>query len=628
MRLRELQQHAVRLGFTPQDQVRWLSPQELARTAIKVGLSTLLTDYTDRREAQAAFPSTRIEILPDDRDEVWIDFLADLGDGFNSTYTVARMLAEPELSVLPPSSTGGESTTLPRAQLLVMGGDEVYPTPSAWAYENRLKGPYRAALGGPERGAPAGDGLSENGGLLEEHGGCEPVDLSCPVMVALPGNHDWYDGLTAFLRMFTQQRRIGGWRTAQSRSYFAVRLPHRWWLVGLDTQLGTYIDEPQIQFFREHLSAELQPGDAVIVCAPAPTWVRTGEGDPDAFNSLQYFERDVVRRFCREDGSSTETGAQVRLWITGDYHHYARYAEELPADGTEGAGKQLVSCGIGGAYLLDTHELPTELRLPHPESRMAQDGPTHRFRLAGRWPSAKLSRRLVRGMFGGPPRGLPFRNPGLWPAVGVGQAVLMLSLAWVLGQGNGLKPSAVLRELTAGDVVSMAGQLAVWLVVAILIGSFVPLLRWRSPRWPPEWVLASVAQLTVALAGLAVVVSIPWGQGLPDWAVLGASMLFGGVVFGFLGCYAIGVSIALSRSRMVRGWQMSAQSIEDYKGFVRMRIDPNGRLTLFPVAVDRVCRDWDLAGGREPGTARPVPAGEPPVPHLIEAPIVIDRVGR
>ena len=133
----------------------------------------------------------------------------------------------------------------------MLGGDQVYPTPSSTGYEDRMKGPYRAAL-------PAGS--------------ADPA----PVLVALPGNHDWYDGLTAFLRLFAQRRPLGGWRTVQTRSYFVVQLPQRWWLVGVDTQLGTYIDDPQIRYFREHLSSVLQPGDGVIVAAPSPTWVHTG----------------------------------------------------------------------------------------------------------------------------------------------------------------------------------------------------------------------------------------------------------------------------------------------------------------------------------------------------------------
>jgi len=69
-------------------------------------------------------------------------------------------------------------------------------------------------------------------------------------MLALAGNHDWYDGLTTFLRLFCVGRPIGGWRTEQTRSYFAARLPHDWWVMGVDLAFDFFIDDPQLDFFR------------------------------------------------------------------------------------------------------------------------------------------------------------------------------------------------------------------------------------------------------------------------------------------------------------------------------------------------------------------------------------------
>jgi hypothetical protein len=51
---------------------------------------------------------------PDADGAVWIDFVADLGDGFDSTFAVASLLAPDQLKV-------GE-LTLPRGQLLVIRG--------------------------------------------------------------------------------------------------------------------------------------------------------------------------------------------------------------------------------------------------------------------------------------------------------------------------------------------------------------------------------------------------------------------------------------------------------------------------------------------------------------------------
>jgi len=283
MRWDELRGQARALGFSPQSSVRWLSPGELARTTLKVALSSSFVGILDKRELQATLEPVRTAIEPDAEQGAWIDYVADLGDGFDPTYTVASLLAEPVLQV-DSAATGG-TLRLPRGVALVMGGDEVYPTPSAAQYDDRLRGPYRAAL-------PSAD----------------PE----PILLALPGNHDWYDGLTAFLRVFGQGRTIGGWRTAQARSYFVLELPDHWWLVGLDTQLGTELDDPQRLFFRQQLTARLQPGDGVIICTPSPTWVYSNDPDRDRdlFNSLNWFDRTIVR--SREEMPGTDpvpTGA-------------------------------------------------------------------------------------------------------------------------------------------------------------------------------------------------------------------------------------------------------------------------------------------------------------------------------
>ncbi|MEY2847428.1 MAG: hypothetical protein RI885_93, partial [Actinomycetota bacterium] len=324
MRQRELARHTGTLGFNPRPAVRWLVPTELVRTAVRALVAQMFADYADKRELQGVLPQQTLALATSDTPtDLWIDYVADLGDGFDATYTVARMLAADELEVADGTST----LTLPRGELLVMGGDEVYPVASSVGYEDRTTGPYGAAF-------PAGAGEA--------------------TLLALPGNHDWYDGLTAFLRTFTHRRAIGSWRTIQSRSYFAMRLRPGWWLVGLDTQLGEYIDQPQLDYFREHLTAHLEQGDAIILCCASPTWERTAV-DPDAFDTLHYFERTVLR--SREvDGVAVDTGARVRLWISGDHHHYVRY--ELDDD-SDRSSAQFISCGLGGAYLMASDDAPT-----------------------------------------------------------------------------------------------------------------------------------------------------------------------------------------------------------------------------------------------------------------------------
>jgi hypothetical protein len=160
----------------------------------------------------------------------------------------------------------------------------------------------------------------------------------------------------------------------------------------------------------------------------------------------------------------------------------------------------------------------------------------------------------------------------------------------------------------------------------LLAGTLRPLLRLSRPVLPPQWVRACVLQLVVAYAGMLGALAVPWPGGWPDWVVLGVAALAAAAVEGLAACYALAVFIATSSSSLVHGWLFSAQAIEDLKGFVRMRIEPGGRLTLYPIVVDTVCRDWDVVDGPVPGNLRPVPAGDLPAPHLVEHPIVIDRM--
>ena len=261
----ELAEHFVELNFMPQDACRWLSPSEL-RTFAAQTLSQIFGNYADKRELQKVFDSNLIVMPPADQplaegEDFWFDYTADIGDGFEATYTVAALLGQETLA-----RRGPRRRAAARADAGARRRPGV-PAASSKAYEDRTVGPYRSAM---------------------------PEATPQPLMLALPGNHDWYDGLTAFLRLFTQDRMIGGWRTEQKRSYFTVQLPHRWWLVGLDSQLDTYFDDPQLKYFEETLTANLQPGDSVIVCCATPAWVKAWSGHPDAFNGLEWFERNFV----------------------------------------------------------------------------------------------------------------------------------------------------------------------------------------------------------------------------------------------------------------------------------------------------------------------------------------------
>lgn len=677
MKRRELARHSAELGFTPQDAVRWLAPAQLARTAVKVLLASVFADFGDKRELEGGFaadvldldrlplsgqpaqPVVRdVELPGHGRDpggpliqeagrELWIDFVADLGDGFDASYTVATVLAQDAVEV--------DGLLLPRGKLLVMGGDEVYPVASPAGYEDRLAGPYRTALPAPR--VPG----------VQPGAGTEPE--AAALLLALPGNHDWYDGLTSFIRLFTRQRNIGGWRTIQTRSYFALRLTGGstgkggagnggqgnvtpgWWIVGLDSQLGQYIDEPQLDYFYNAITCRLVPGDAVILCAASPYWAKVAE-DSAAFRQLHFFEQDYLcRRFDRASGSFEQTGAAVRLWLSGDLHHYARYEEQGPPDAAAGRPSQLITCGLGGAFLADTRGLPAELTLPAPgpraprhgpragapEPRHTQQGPTgtQYLRMPSLFPGPAEGRRL-RSRLANPfsPFWLPMRNPGLGVALGLIHAVVALALWTVFSAFLGLSFLASLRGLTAGNRATLA--LTALAVPALLLAALS--LAAARPSGPADrahprtrterfLVLRGLLWQVLALgAGITVVVLLPWPAG---WPALLAFLLVLAVFFAvgaLAGSEAFARFILRARSGEVASWQMSGQAIEDHKGFLRLHLSPDGTLTVHPVAIDTICRDWELTPTGD-GGARPVPAGGLPKLRLFEPPIPISREG-
>ena len=190
-----------------------------------------------------------------------------LGDGFDATYTVACLLAADTLD--PGPAAGRDRRAAAARRGAGPGRRPGVPDGRRREYDDRIEGPYRAAL--PVRRTAAAD------------------------LFALPGNHDWYDGLTSFLRVFCQGRTIGGWRTRQTRSYFAS---------GCRSGGGSWAGHPVRQrarrpaarYFDHFLSDNLQPGDRVILCAATPTWVHSAApNDRDAFNSLHWFDRQYIR---------------------------------------------------------------------------------------------------------------------------------------------------------------------------------------------------------------------------------------------------------------------------------------------------------------------------------------------
>jgi hypothetical protein len=547
------------MGFTPRRAVPWLSPVLLSGTAVRVVLAGLFGAYLDKRELQNALPSLIADERPvagSDEGEVWLDYVADTGDGFNATYSVAYLLAQPQITV--------EGQQLPRGELLVLGGDQVYPTASGQQYEDRFKGPFRAALPEP------------------------PLDGPCPRLYAVPGNHDWYDGLTAFLRLFVRghEGQVGGWQTRQSRSYFAVQLPHRWWLLGTDLQGGAYIDDPQLRYF-SRVAEQLRPGDRVILCPPAPNWVEAVD-DRHAYDSIDYLVRTVI----------APTGADVRLMISGDLHHYARYS---------GPDRELITAGGGGAYLYPTHELPEQLDVPPPASLARKASPMRTYKLAKTYPSKSRSRVLSFGVLWR----LPRRNPAFLAFLGMILTLTTLAFANAADRTSGTEQRLVTIPAALMIAINFGGAL------------FMAMPRESGQRRPKHWLLGlghGLAIMALSVFSAWVWLHLPfhgWPWPLPLAAaalvVLPVAALAAGLLFSLylLVASMFGVNV----NELFAG-----QGITGYKGFLRLHFESDGSLTIYPIGLEDTATRWraDPAAPADQPWFQPA---EPLRPHLIEPPI-------
>ena len=78
---------------------------------------------------------------------MWVDFLADVGDSWEATYAVASLMVDPNLrGKFPESARQDIPEQFGPAQVVVVGGDLVYPMASRDGYRRRFQAPFAAAL--------------------------------------------------------------------------------------------------------------------------------------------------------------------------------------------------------------------------------------------------------------------------------------------------------------------------------------------------------------------------------------------------------------------------------------------------------------------------------------------------
>jgi Calcineurin-like phosphoesterase len=614
--------------------VDWYNPQQLFQTALETFVSKTLGRHADRRSIEAAnkvakffdfsfevpaAPATKgaidpekyrpEDLSPEPLKEIWIDYVSDLGDGFNSTYAVAYLLAQEQLQV------EGVTEPLQRGNILIFGGDEVYPTADRKEYKNRLVTPYRYAM----RNQP------------------QPA----PFLFALPGNHDWYDSLSSFLEFFGDYEQHSfadkRWQVPQNRSYFALKLPHNWWLLGVDFQLQSDLDYWQIKYF-EKIVQQMKRGDRIILCCAEPFWVyekmypafKAKNQDSNLHRLLEMLRVPKERTDDVEENDPTPD-KQIVLYLAGDLHHYFRV---WTSDGRECTPKKSapppekttlqITSGGGGAFLHPTHGAVQRAY----KKEDVNSYPPHAYsKRYGWWNLA-----------------FPVLNPRFgwvtsWLYVLLG-GLFLLSYEEEM-RGRTVVKAADWMEFLQSHIffptleTVFHSPLLLLAVIATCAGFFGFTLTEPVAytfRWIVGWLHGLLhVGASFLLTGWLYYRVLPAPSSTLIAVLFMAPLLFvaGWIVGSFLMGLYLTFALNICGQHMTAAF--SSLRIQDWKNFLRLKLDlTTGQLTIYPIGIDRVPRNQDWTTD---------PAGQsmsyvlPTAPHyrpsqelhgrLIEGPIVL-----
>ncbi len=268
--------------------------------------------------------------------DVWIDYVADTGDDVSVSRAVAGIVFR-EYDLPDPAEDGALIHT-PRGDILLFGGDTAYPVATADEITARVIEPFNQVL-------------------------AERDDGRARVLLGIPGNHDWYDGLDGFGRLFRRhlvarvERPSGGrisrtlidryadfarefvlggqidkprtldltgYQPVQSASYFALPVAPGIGMLAVDRQLKN-IDSRQQHFFVGWLNQNLAMSPWVVLPDPA----------------YRFGGHSVTGSAMVESLGLSLTG-RPHFVLSGDVHHYRREVE---------GPSQFVTAGGGGAFL-------------------------------------------------------------------------------------------------------------------------------------------------------------------------------------------------------------------------------------------------------------------------------------
>lgn len=598
----------------------WYDPRRLVAIGIRVAEATIFGKMFDRRELMASldpFDQTFFEQnfdftdkLPDpnhshpqkytdEQGDFWFDYLADTGDGWAPAHAVARLLARQNLDV--------SGLLLPQGRVLVLGGDQVYPTASAEDYAAKLQEPYKAA------------NLQENKDTPESRFDHARAEFRDRYVFALPGNHDWYDDLTAFTHLFCNKapdrpgatrspgRSVCGRETRQTRSYFALKLPHDWWLCAFDAQLEGYIDAPQLRFF-EHVAQNLMaPHSNVILCTAGPVWAYCRGGEvAEGFRNFAFASLIVTGAQGYKD-YEPQRQHNLRLVLTGDSHHYAHFVER--AHNTP-AQIHYLTCGLGGAFTHPTHWLqPTcpevSWRPPPPllpyrpgMANPGKDKVQRRYELETYKENQRREKTDIVYPDRVTSRCLTWRNlffGWLNPWFGTFLGAIALIAGWLLHAAAEVQGMRLLDVVQQPALSAAIGDVIRILVVTpwpslVILGITAALYYFADHKNLLVRLSAGILHAAAHVSEFFLLLFLIGRWLLPNDANEVWLVVIVAAAEAILGPAIMGLYLLIALNVFHRHWNeaFSSLRIANFKGFLRLKIDARGDLTVYPIVLDQV----------------------------------------
>ncbi|MDP9035875.1 MAG: hypothetical protein M3O50_13830 [Myxococcota bacterium] len=553
--------------------VRWFGVTSLAGHVRNFVASAIAAESIDSRDwmrpsSAEDLLSTFVGVLGGDSSRrtlaealgrpVWIDFVADTGDDRDVSKAVARML----FATFSVSDGENEPRVLPRGDVLLFGGDTAYPVATGEEIARRLLAPWNEVLRERQR-----------------------ADERPRVLIGIAGNHDWYDGLDGFGRLFRRSPEGAGAvdesdtfiasvgapphrprRTRQRAGVFARQL-HLDEVGGAAAMFaaiwgsiralwsGTKIGRPRRLALIGYEPVQDASYWAIRLAPGLELWgVDRQLGRLDFRQRMYFAERrrsapngrilfvapDPAIAFGEPNAPGDRMLSACGLslerdsvfYLTGDVHHYERRHV--------GAGSLHVIAGGGGAFLHGTRISP------------APGGPS-----ACAFPSRQVSRRLLAQV--------PLK-------LMVGSAGFVLHIAF------GLMASF---EIGASSRGTGARVVAAFAIAAALVAALYANVGHNRPR--RRRVAAVAVPFGAALGVLPMALRATLPRIVPtlagDVGVIVVSAFAGPLGIGlFLGTIAV---LGLDHQQA-----FSVLSHPGFKHFVRMCLQPNGRIDGWVIGKD------------------------------------------